>query len=157
MLDNDRDKGDKCRLAGLHNEIQSQMNISLPAHCALRWDYRDADLLHQNQVNTSAVNDKAFIFQQNHPEQPRYLTSSYLIYNSSFNMCILVSSRRNVEYLSKIKLYSRIDFNFLQGQLIRNDNPLVLQNFFIPPTGWGVVGRVTRRMLETYYLDLVSR
>ena len=32
----DRDKGDKCRLAGLHNEIQSQMNISLPAHCALR-------------------------------------------------------------------------------------------------------------------------
>ena len=70
MLDNDRDKGDKCRLAGLHNEIASQMNISLPAHCALRWDYRDADLLHQNQVDSSAVNDKALIFQQKNPEQP---------------------------------------------------------------------------------------
>lgn len=47
MLDNDTDKGDKCRLTGLHNEIASQMNISLPAHCALRWDHRDTDLLNQ--------------------------------------------------------------------------------------------------------------
>lgn len=75
MFDNDRDKRWQVQasLTAQWDKISDEYQPPRPLCTEMRPS--DADLL--DQVNSSAVNDKAFILKQNHPELTNYLTSSY--------------------------------------------------------------------------------